>query len=165
MQSLQEDSTELRKNIKELRTQLKKEKKKLPPKAKRQEEDNDDDPMVSLSTMEDFLIKRGGLLRWTLVDDSWHATHSSAANQLFGFKTWTEAKATIQEKFPDIDMSRPNLCKDRKSALKLTDVTDLEKCLCIKMMDRMGLTKGRAAILYGNNERTVGHWRTLWLAP
>jgi hypothetical protein len=80
MQSLQEDSTELRKNIKELRTQLKKEKKKLPPKAKRQEEDNDDDPMVSLSTMEDFLIKRGGLLRWTLVDDSWHATHPSAAN-------------------------------------------------------------------------------------
>jgi hypothetical protein len=72
----------------------------------------------------------------------------------------------IQEKFPDVTLSTPGIYKASKNAKRqgfhMTETTEFEKCLVVKMMDRTGLTIGRVAVMYGVNDRTVSAWRSQW---
>jgi hypothetical protein len=88
---LKEDNEELRNQNRDLRKLLKQKRVAWETKKKPEEEDNSD-PLVTQSTMMGFLIQYGGLSRWAITDDAWHAMHPTAANQLFGFKDWADAK-------------------------------------------------------------------------
>lgn len=118
--------------------------------------------MVDQSTFIDFQFTHGGLSRYNLVNDKWHKRNPSAANQLFGFKTWYGAKEFLKEKFPDLEIEEPQIYRTAAGSLEMMDVLEIEKCLCIKMMDRMAMTKGRVALLYGVDTRTVTRWRGVW---
>jgi hypothetical protein len=89
---LKEDNEELRNQNRDLRKLLKQKRVAWDTKKSKPEEEDKSDPMVTQSTMMNFIIQYGGLSRWAIADDAWHVMHPTAANQLFGFKDWTDAK-------------------------------------------------------------------------
>ena len=113
-----------------------------------------------------FLSKFAGFNRYYLLSDEWHVANPSAANQLFGFESWEAAKKTAKEIFPTMDMTPPQIYKVQKKRgdlyLELRECSEFEQCFAVKMMDRTGMTSGRAALLYGRDGRTVLRWRQKW---
>lgn len=159
--SLLQENTSLKAGMKRLR----KEKEEMEQKLMQYQEQNPSSPTIKLDTQTvmDFLINHGGLSRFTIMDDHWHARNPQAANQLFGFKTWNETKLRINEKFPDIRIEEtPKIYRSKKNLIDMGEATDLEKCLCVKLMDRTSITAGRAALLFGRDKRTIVKWKERW---
>jgi hypothetical protein len=123
---------------------------------------------ISTNTLLEFLNNHyGGLTRYTIQSDEWHAHNPNAARELFGYATWADTKNSILEQFPQLTekgpvQTPPRMFQSKKGVLQLDDVTEFEKCLCVKLMDRTGLTKTRAALLFGRQDRTVTYWRQTW---
>jgi hypothetical protein len=174
MEGLQQDNNQLRTQLKEMKAKVAKLEKlvgsnkqnNFAPKKKSNSDDADnadDEPLIPQSNVMQFLITHGGASRFTMLDDNWHAKHPTAANQLFGFKTWKETKECLERNFPGMDMAAPSIYRKKGNTLMMNkEASEMEKCLCIKLMDRVGFTKGRAALLYGCNDRTITHWRRVW---
>lgn len=163
---LQEEIEMLRKKLKSAQEAKQSPKKNtLTPKRKRSTvNSNTPETSFEFGTILEYLTRYGGLSRYTLLDDNWHAKNSCAANQLFGFKNWEMTKEFLQEKFPGLEVTRPHVYQTKKGGLELGDVLPVEKCLCVKMMDRMALTAGRISLLFGVHERTIRKWREEWCA-
>ncbi|CAB9515332.1 expressed unknown protein [Seminavis robusta] len=123
---------------------------------------------ISTNTLLEFLNNHyGGLTRYTIQSDEWHANNPNAAKELFGYPTWAITKEKICERFPTLLekgplVTPPRMFQSKKGVLQLDDVSEFEKCLCVKLMDRTGLTKTRAALLFGRQDRTVTYWRQAW---
>lgn len=123
---------------------------------------------ISTNTLLEFLNNHyGGLTRYTIQSDEWHANNPNAAKELFGYPTWEATKQSIAEQFPSLVEkgpleTPPRIFQSKKGVLQLDDVSEFEKCLCVKLMDRTGLTKSRAALLMGRQDRTVTYWRQAW---
>ena len=140
-------------------------------KKKREEEKKKDDEKRAKHIPEHvfwrFFSKFAGFNRYHLLSDEWHAANPTAANQLFGFKTWEEAKEAAKEKFFDMDFTPPQIYKIQKKKgepyLELRECSEFEQCFAVKMMDRTGMTSRRAGLLYGRDYRTVVRWRQKWL--
>lgn len=178
MEGLQQDNNKLRTQLKELKAKVVQLEKLVPKERKNNstaskngkkgnadddDDDDDEEPMIPQSNVMQFLIGHGGVSRFTVLDDHWHAKHPTAANQLFGFKSWDATKDCLKKKFPGMSLAPPSIYRKKGNTLAMNkEATDMEKCLCIKLMDRVGFTKGRAALLYGINDRTVTHWRREW---
>ena len=123
---------------------------------------------ISTNALLEFVNNHyGGLTRYTIQSDEWHRNNPSAAKELFGYPTWAATKESIAEQFPSLVekgpiTTPPRLFQSKKGVLQLDDVSEFEKCLCVKLMDRTGLTKSRAALLFGRQDRTVTYWRQAW---
>ena len=69
-----------------------------------------------------FLTTSAGLTRFTLLSDQWHASNPTAANQLFGYKSWAETKQQIMDRFPelkaDCDNHPPVIRKANESSMR-----------------------------------------------
>jgi hypothetical protein len=125
----------------------------------------DTDTVLPRATVIQFLESNHvGLTRFALLSDAWHANNKDAANQLFGYRSWEETKVQIFAQFPELknDCAPPTIFKTRKGHLEMSLSTEFERCLCVKMMDRTGLTKGRIAFIFGRNPRLMSDWRKAW---
>lgn len=124
----------------------------------------DTETLIPRATVIKFLESSVGLTRFALLSDQWHANNKDAANQLFGYRSWEETKQQIFFKFPELkdDCAPPTFFKTRKGHLEMSTSTEFERCLCVKMMDRTGLTKGRIAFIFGRNPRLMSDWRNVW---
>jgi transposase-like protein len=123
------------------------------------------DTVLPRATFLQFLESNHvGLTRFALLSDAWHANNKDAANQLFGYRSWEETKVQIFAQFPELknDCAPPTIYKTRKGHLEMSTSTEFERCLCVKMMDRTGLTKGRIAFIFGRNPRLMSDWRKAW---
>mmetsp|Transcript_4170 Transcript_4170/g.11352 ORF Transcript_4170/g.11352 Transcript_4170/m.11352 type:complete len:380 (-) Transcript_4170:236-1375(-) len=115
-----------------------------------------------------FFFKFAGFNRFSLLSDEWHDANPTAANQLFGFKTWAEAKATVKSMFPTMQLTPPHIYKLVSTGngdaldLDLRECSRFEQLMAVRLMDRTGLTVKRAALLYNKNARTVTRWKGLW---
>ncbi len=104
------------------------------------------------------LLSSGGLCRANLTSATWHAENPKAANHLFGFSSWTEAKNYIWAFWPDMDQ--------RPARSNESDMTDFEKCLITKMRFRRGYEEDTLAFIWGRHQsrinRYVGQWAPKW---
>ncbi|GAX11854.1 hypothetical protein FisN_20Lh089 [Fistulifera solaris] len=123
-----------------------------------------DTTMVSMEQVQQFLAEYGGLSRYTIVDDEWHNKHPKAANHLLGFPSWEEGKQIMKLHFPDLVQSCPKLYLSRNSKrLQLeTGTTLFERCVAVKLMERLGLAASKCGSIYSADERTVKSWRAEW---
>ena len=146
---------------KEQIVELNKHVKKLEKKAAVQ---GDTETAIPRATVLQFFESNVGLTRFAILSDEWHANNKDAANQLFGYRSWAETKEHIFAKFPELldDCAPPTIYKTRKGHLEMSTSTEFERCLCVKMMDRTGLTKGRIAFIFGRNPRLMSDWRNAW---
>jgi transposase-like protein len=124
----------------------------------------DTETVIPRATVLQFLESNVGLTRFAILSDEWHANNKDAANQLFGYRSWEETKEQIFAKFPELkdDCASPTIFKTRKGNMEMSTSTEFERCLCVKMMDRTGLTKGRIAFIFGRNPRLMSDWRKAW---
>ena len=129
-----------------------------------QNDNNSDDTMVSMEQVKQFLAEYGGLGRYTIVDDDWHSKHPKAANHLLGFKTWDEGKQIMKMHFPDLIQAAPKLYLSRNSKRWQieTGTTLFERCVAVKLMERLGLAASKCGSIYSADERTVKSWRSDW---
>lgn len=120
--------------------------------------------MVSLDQVKEFLAEYGGLSRYTIVNDAWHAKHPKAANNILGFRSWEEGKQLMRTQFPDMIQLAPSLSLSRSSKkLQLEIGTTLfERCVAVKLMERLGLAASKCGSIYNSDERTVKGWRSDW---
>jgi len=143
-----------------------------------QQSTTSNETMLTEAAVWRFLFKFAGFHRYSLLSDEWHEAHPTAANQLFGFCSWNDAKEAVAQRFPHIDMTPPHVVYQSTRSnsnsnsnnnvidLKLPkECTDLEQAFCIKLMDRTGLTTERTALLYGKNPRTIRLWKQKWVQP
>ena len=146
---------------KEQIVELNKHVKKLEKKAAVQ---GDTETAIPRATVLQFFETNVGLTRFAILSDEWHVNNKDAANQLFGYRSWAETKEQIFARFPELqdDCAPPTIYKTRKGHLEMSTSTEFERCLCVKMMDRTGLTKGRIAFIFGRNPRLMSDWRNAW---
>ncbi len=132
--------------------------------SKQKKMQSSDTTMVSMEQVQQFLAEYGGLSRYTIVDDEWHNKHPKAANHLLGFTSWEEGKQIMKLHFPDLVQSCPKLYLSRNSKrLQLeTGTTLFERCVAVKLMERLGLAASKCGSIYSADERTVKSWRAEW---
>lgn len=93
------------------------------------------DERVYVAQVHDFLAEFGGLSRYTLVNDDWHAHHPTAANTLLGFESWEHGKAIMAHRFPELRQEVPKLLHKKQRGLYLSrETTNFERCVAVKMV-------------------------------
>jgi len=151
--------------------------------SKREQEKVED--MFTETVLWKFVLKYGGISRYSILNDEWHKANKNAATDLFGFRNWQEAK-TIAQQTLKIQPTTPNIYKvfDKKKTaggggtgqqrqrqlgqeavtdLELRECSDWEQAFAVKLMDRTGLTCGRVAIIFHKSRRNVTRWKQLWI--
>ena len=159
---LQSQLKKERDKVSELKKESRQSKRKLD-KLEQIQGSSPDDQMIPLSRAAELLHQAGGLSRFTLMSDAWHAANPAGANQFLGYKTWEEAKERLATRFPDLNLrENPTVSLTRKGKWEFSTTSELEKCLAIKLMDRTGLTNERAACIFGRDRRSIIRWRQEW---
>lgn len=83
--------------------------------------------MIPLPQVMDFLTSASsGLTRFTILSNAWHQNNPTAANYLFGSKTWDETKELVEKRFPELRAKEPSLYMARKGRLEMSDSSEFE---------------------------------------
>jgi hypothetical protein len=111
--NLIKENTKLQAKIKRQKEEMSSNTKKLKSLEKRREL-VDNPTFLSMSQVLEYLHGGyGGLSRYTLSSDAWHAQHKDAAKELFGYASWQETKDSIGQQFPDLLLQNQQQQRDR----------------------------------------------------
>ena len=125
---------------------------------------------VTLMNLKTLLAKAGGLSRLTLTSAEFHEKHSkdnNAAFELFGYRSYQEAKEYIDAYFHgEVDVS-----EDRLEAIeKLIDAKDnfiplspYERCLCCRMFIRCFPKQKLLSLIFDRHRTTIGDILREWM--
>jgi len=102
--------------------------------------------LLFMNTYEDHMMNSAGISRMAILSDSWHNENPEAANHFFGFKTWALLKKTIFEKFK---LRPPELRFRMGLELRLSPISDFERCLMDRMRSHRGLHSETIGYIWG----------------
>ena len=141
------------------------------------------DAMISTT-----MLKYGGLNRFTLFDDQWHAANPKAVQDLFGFRTWAELVFYIKCFHPGLDTEQrgPGFCiatmhMVHEHSNKVTPtagnggtskhhhkmcLSDFQQCVLTKLFMHSMPVRCRIAKIVGITDQRMGQiiqrWAPVW---